>query len=156
MPMPFLPLIFLVWPLAEIACFVLIGSRIGVMATIALVLLAGFAGMALLRWLGFASVMQLRSKVGNGALAGREIANSAMLAMAALFLILPGFISDVFGLLLLVPVVRDFIWRHVAARAVVVARPGSGDGQGRPRVVELEPGEFSVRDEKRPSGGTDA
>jgi UPF0716 protein FxsA len=73
-----------------------------------------------------------------------------MLVFAAFLLIIPGFITDIIGLLLFIPAVRDFGWRCISDRVVVV---DSGERRrGRPdtsrikdRVIELDPEDYSSK-----------
>jgi UPF0716 protein FxsA len=119
-------------PLLEIAAFVVVGSKIGVLWTIALVLLASIAGSILLRIQGFGAINRIRSELDAGRNPGRELAHGAMIMLAGILLLIPGFITDVVGLLLFIPPVRDLAWRFLRRR-VVVATFGSGFGGFRTR-----------------------
>lgn len=102
--LPFL--IFLV-PILEIATFVVVGSHIGVLATLLLVMATSVAGAALLRIQGLGTLARIRAQVDRGALPDRELAHGAMIFVAGLLLLMPGFLTDVVGLLLFIPPVRD-------------------------------------------------
>jgi UPF0716 protein FxsA len=100
------------WSLVEIALFVTVGSWVGVLGTLAIVLGSGVAGVMILRQLGVQLGQALRQNMG----AGREpVAHSGLVALGAVLLILPGFLTDMIGLALMVPPVR----------AVIIARIGS-------------------------------
>lgn len=129
--------------LAEIAGFVVVGDAIGVAATLALVLVAMLAGILLLRRQGVATLMSIREGVAAGRLPARPLFDGAVLTIAALLMIVPGFISDLVGILFFIPAVRDTIWRRLARRVKVRSvrhdfRPATGS------VVELEPGEYAA------------
>jgi UPF0716 protein FxsA len=127
--------------LAEIAVFVVVGGAIGVAATLALVLVAMVAGLLLLRRQGVATLMSIREGAAAGRLPARPLFKGAALAFAALLLILPGFLTDLAGILLFIPAVRAAIWRRLARRVKV----GNLRGEARTAtgsVVELEPGEY--------------
>jgi UPF0716 protein FxsA len=158
MPLRMLPFLFLIVPVLEITVFIMVGSRIGVLPTILLVLATAVAGATLLRVQGFGVLARIRMQMEAGGLPGRELGNGAMILAAGLLLLTPGFITDTIGLLLFVPAVRDRIWQLLVSRVSVVANgfpgglsggPGGGPrgdrGNGRPRdgVVDLEPGEFT-------------
>jgi UPF0716 protein FxsA len=160
MPLKMLPFLFLIVPVLEITVFIKVGSRIGVLPTILLVLATAVAGATLLRVQGFGVLSRIRMQMEAGQLPGRELGNGAMILAAGVLLLTPGFITDTIGLLLFVPAVRDRIWRFLGSRATVVAAgfPGSFGGSprdGRPRdgVVDLEPGEFT---ERRKGDGKDS
>jgi len=107
---------FLAVPLVEIALFVVIGGAIGLWPTLAWVVLSAVLGVLILKRLaGMGPIM-----VGPDIRSLRDplspLARRALLIVAAGFLILPGFLTDVLGLLLLVPVVQSFILYLVSRR----------------------------------------
>jgi len=129
--------------LAEIAGFVIVGKAIGVAATLALVLVAMVAGTLLLRRQGVATLMSIREGAAAGRLPARPLFESAVLAIAALLMIVPGFLTDIAGLLLFIPGVRGAIWRRLARRVKV--RNVRGEARTAPgSVVELEPSEYAT------------
>lgn len=100
------------WSLVEIALFVTVGSWVGVLGTLAIVLGSGVAGVWVLRRQGVQLGQALRQNMG----AGRDpVAHSGLIALGAVLLILPGFLTDMIGLAMLAPPVR----------AVIIARIGS-------------------------------
>ena len=103
-------------PLAEIAAFVAVGSRIGVLATLALVVLAFFVGLAVLRLQGLTIALEVRRALARDELPGRTLFDGACRVLAGLLLMLPGFVSDAVAILLLLPPVRDILFRFVARR----------------------------------------
>lgn len=141
----------LLWPLIEIALFVTLGGWLGLWATLAIVLGTAVAGVALMRWRGLRAVADLRGQVGNVRNLVPEMADQAMFMLAGLLLILPGFLTDALGLLLLLPPVRHALLALAAQRVVV---RGARQDQG--EVIE---GDFTPVDEgaerlRRPSGWT--
>ncbi len=142
------PLLFLALPFLEIAGFIVVGSEIGVLATLGLIVLSIFLGVFLLRFQGFGLIQKIREETAAGRTPKRELVHGVMLVFAAFLLIIPGFITDIIGLLLFIPAVRDIGWRFVSDR-VVVMRPGnhgtSGPGASRrkDRVIELDPEDYS-------------
>lgn len=116
----FLPLAFLALPLIEIALFVIVGRAIGLFPTLALVILAAVLGVVLLRQQGLGVISRLRSNVSAGTVPGRTVFDAMLIGLAALFLVLPGFLSDIVALALLVPGVRGWIFTSLAGRFTVV------------------------------------
>ena len=103
-------------PLAEIFLFVFLGQVIGIYLVLLIAVIAGLAG-------GFATLSQarrtearLREVIRAGAWPGRELVDCAGYLAAAVLLITPGFITDVAGLLLLVPPLRRKAGRLLAAK----------------------------------------
>jgi len=111
---------FLLLPLVEIALFIVVGRAIGLMPTLGLVILAAVLGGLLLRQQGLGVVSRLRSNVSTGTIPGRTMFDAMLIGVAALFLVLPGFLSDVVALALLVPGVRGWIFSALAGRVRVV------------------------------------
>ncbi|ODT06722.1 MAG: membrane protein FxsA [Mesorhizobium sp. SCN 65-20] len=140
-----LPLLILALPLLEIAGFVVVGSEIGVLPTIGLVLLSAVAGSVLLRVQGFGVMARIRTELEAGRDPSKQLANAAMIVLAGVLLLIPGFISDIVGILLFLPPVREIAWRFLSKR-VHFASDFSGfarRGQpGRSRTIDLDEDEF--------------
>jgi len=142
--------VFMIVPLAEIAFFVLIGNAIGLWPTLAGVLLTAVAGALVLRWQGLSLISDIRSSMGAGRLPTRSLADAMMVAIAGLLLLLPGYFSDLLGiLLLLIPPVRTLIYRYLASRVTVVSTTTTSTYGFGPRQVEDDTIELSD-DEYRP------
>lgn len=110
-----LPLLaFLAMPILEIATFILVGQRIGVGPTLLLVLFAGFAGVLILRRQGLGALKKLNRNLRRESLSGEGLADNFLIAIAAVLLIIPGFLTDIVALLLLLRPVRRLIWRRWA------------------------------------------
>jgi len=118
-------------PILEIAVFVMVGSKIGVLWTIALVVLSAIAGSILLRVQGFGALTRIRREMEAGRDPGREVAHGAMIMLAGILLLIPGFVTDILGLLLFIPPVRELAWRFLKRR-VTVTSFGAGFGGFRP------------------------
>ncbi len=138
--------IFIVLPIAEIYVIIKVGEAIGVLPTIALLILDSFLGAALLRSQGRLAWARFNGALAQGRIPAREVFDGAMVILGGAFLITPGFITDVIGLLLLIPPSRAIFrgmvaWmasRHAAFR---VARWGSGRVSG-PRPGAGEPHDY--------------
>ncbi|WP_151718932.1 FxsA family protein [Gemmobacter serpentinus] len=130
----------IVWILAEIALFITIGGRIGLLASLAIILGTGILGAAVLRRTGEKVALDLRAAMNGGGVAPAGGAGLKMLA--GLLLIAPGFLGDVIGLVLLIPHVQRAISRNLERR--VKSRVDFGV-RSRPDVVidgefiELDP-----------------
>ncbi len=120
MPLILLPIMFLALPLIEIAGFVVVGNMIGLWPTLALVILTSLLGAVLLRFQGLSVLKEASRESQGGNLPGRSIVSGAMVVVAGVLLILPGFLTDIIGLLLFIPPVRHFIWSLIGKRVVVM------------------------------------
>ena len=140
--MPFFLLAILSLPLIEIAVLIFVGSNIGVFPTIGLIILTGFLGMLLLRIQGFAVISRIRTEMDSGQIPDKSMADAAMIALAGVFLIIPGFVSDILGILLFLPPVRALI-RTAIGKRVTIVRSNSG---AQPGVVDLDPADYHRTD----------
>jgi UPF0716 protein FxsA len=108
--------LFLTIPLIEIALFIQVGGLIGVGGTIALTLLTALAGTALVRRQGMTTLGRLQAQAEAGEDPSVEILGGALILLAGLLLLTPGFFTDGVGLLLLIPPVRLMLIRRFASR----------------------------------------
>lgn len=106
------------WPILEIAVFIQVGAAIGVFQTLMLFVLSGLVGMMLLRAEGFSLLMRAEREMRAGRVPVNEAFDALCLAVAGFLLILPGFISDVFALALILPPVRKGLRWLIARYAV--------------------------------------
>ncbi|MDB5613856.1 MAG: FxsA family protein [Devosia sp.] len=107
-------------PIVEIAIFIKVGQTIGLFPTLALIIGAALLGGVLIRQQGLSVLTQLRNNVSAGRMPGKTIADTMMIGLAALLLVLPGFLSDFVALALLIPPVRSWIYRSLASRVTLV------------------------------------
>lgn len=141
-----LPLLFLALPLLEIAGFVVVGSEIGVLPTIGLVLLSCVAGSILLRVQGFGVMTRIRAEMEAGRDPSKELATGAMIVLAGILLVIPGFITDIFGILLFLPPVRSLAWRFLSKRVHFATDFNGFARRGGPsagKTIDLDENDFS-------------
>ena len=96
-------------PLIEIYLFIKVGSQIGALNTILLILITAVVGIWYARYEGFNTLRSGMSQLVKNELPLYEIVSGAAIAFAALLLILPGFATDIIGVLLIFPVTRKII-----------------------------------------------
>ena len=110
-------------PFLEIAAFIEIGGRIGLTATLALVVATAVAGMALLRHQGLAVLERAQRTLARHELPIPEIVDGVCLLVAGVLLLTPGFLTDAVGFALMIPPLRRALtrplWRYLAARGGV-------------------------------------
>ena len=129
----------IVVPIVEIALFIEIGGLLGLWPTIAVVILTAIAGGMLLRQQGLATLRGLQAQMARGADPSPLLVQGALILVAGVVLLTPGFFTDAVGLLLLIPQSRAALvaWAgpRIAARIVTVQtgppspgpRPHGGD-----------------------------
>ena len=96
-------------PLIEIYLFIKVGSQIGALNTILLILTTAIVGIWYARYEGFNTLRSGMSQLVKNEIPLYEIVSGAAIAFAALLLILPGFATDIIGILLVFPVTRKII-----------------------------------------------
>ena len=96
-------------PLIEIYLFIKIGSEIGAFNTVLLILVTAVVGVGYARYEGYNTLKTGMSQLVKNELPVYELISGATLAFAALLLIIPGFATDLIGILLIVPFTRKFI-----------------------------------------------
>jgi UPF0716 protein FxsA len=156
--------IFIVVPIAELYVLWQIGSAIGILPTIALLILDSVLGAWLMRSQGRAAWLRFNRALAEGRVPGREVIDGVLVIFGGALLLTPGFLSDFLGLLLLLPptraIVRHVLVRRFGARLVVQATSGAqtragrmfGGGAARPRRPDSDTVEGTAT-EVRPQRG---
>jgi UPF0716 protein FxsA len=181
--MAFLLLILLlVLPVAEVWAAIQVAGSIGFLGTVALLMLMSAAGVLLLRRQGSSVWRSANAELAAGRMPTRQLLDGALVLVGGVCLVVPGFITGVFGALLMLPPVRALVrplllaWmtaratravRNGRMRAVFVDSSVGPDGSVRTRArqygdvidsegwdVEREPDELGPPSDSRPSDST--
>lgn len=114
-----MPLILiLIFPLAEIAVFIVVGREIGVLATLGLIVISSLLGLGLLREAGILTALRLQRREGNPA---TVLAEGGVRMLAGLLLLIPGFLTDIAALGVLLPAVRRYVLRFIGKKTASAA-----------------------------------
>jgi UPF0716 protein FxsA len=161
-----LVLLFIALPIAEIYVIIKVGEAIGLLPTLVLLLADALLGSLLLRHQGRSAWRRFNSAIAEGRFPGREAADGVMIAVGGTLLLTPGFITDIFGFLFLLPptraIVRAGLFRYLGGRFVLVGTAAGGAarrrrGRGSEPGPQAEPGHrpFDLEGEARevPSNG---
>ena len=137
--------LFILLPIAEIYVIIKVGEAIGVLPTIALLIVDGFLGAALARSQGRVAWLRFNKALAEGRVPAREVFDGAMIIVGGAFLLAPGFITDVIGLLLLLPptraIFRGIVSRMARRRVAFAPRIvfyGRGPNAPNPRDYDVE------------------
>ena len=109
-------LIIILVPIIEIYLFIKIGSQIGAFSTISLIFITAFLGIIYARYEGFNTLKSGMSQIVKKEMPIYEIISGAALAFAAFLLILPGFATDILGLLIIFPPTRKLLLKKVSTK----------------------------------------
>ena len=150
-------LLFLLFPVLELYVFFKVSTAIGFFPALLLIIASSALGVLVMRVAGLATALRARESLQRGELPAEEMFQGLLLAVGGGLLLVPGFITDVLGLICLLPFTRRLIGRRLRERAEAQAmrqrafsddpfagRPGAPGGTPRqPNVIE---GEYEHRD----------
>ena len=109
-------LLFTLVPALELALLIEVGSRIGTAATIGLVIATGVLGAALARQQGLQVLRRIQTELGAGRLPASSLVDGVIVLLAGALLVTPGILTDVLGILCLVPSFRSLIKARLRRR----------------------------------------
>ena len=151
--------LLLLLPIVEIAVMIQVGTWIGAGPTVLLIVAAFFAGSLLLRRQGLATLRRAQETLDRGELPVGAVFEGFCVVAGAILLMIPGFLTDVLAILLLVPFLRDALGRWLLDRVrasgsirVWTAGTGAGGPAGTPRtgqVIDVEYTEVAPPDAPR-------
>ena len=124
MVLALLAIAFIVMPLIELYVIIQVGSAIGAWNTIGILILVALVGVWLTKHEGFYVLRRMRQQIDAGNMPTDELIDGSLILLGGLLLILPGFISDAFGLVVLFPPTRALI-RNVVKRRVRITTKDS-------------------------------
>lgn len=134
----------------ELTVMIEVGSVIGALPTVGLLILTAVLGSSLVRSEGIKTLFNAQQKMQQGEMPGREVMGGMMLALAGLLLIIPGFVTDFFGILLLQPWLRNKLADKLIGSNQF--RMQMGGFQGRQQLFDEVPG--SDQPGQSPRAGT--
>ena len=143
-----LVLLFIVVPIAELAVVIQVGQQIGVLWTVALLVVDSILGSVLMRSQGRTAWRRFNETVAAGKVPAREVLDGALVIFGGLLLLTPGFITDFLGILLLIPPTRALV-RAALARRLTHRMVASMSG---PREDVVEGTAVDVENDRLPGG----
>jgi len=108
-----LMLLFILIPLIELAILVYLGTIIGALYTVLIVVATGILGAVMARHQGLAALSRIRSSIESGIMPANELFDGALILAGGLLLLTPGIITDIVGFAVLVPQTRRIIGRWI-------------------------------------------
>ena len=138
--LPVLLIIFVLVPIAELAVIIQVGQEIGVWWTIAILIADAVLGSLLLRSQGRIAWRRFNVALQAGRPPAREVLDGVLVIFGGAFLLTPGFITDIFGAIFLIPptraIARRLLVKRFSERMVVAARSRAGTWSTRPGDVD--------------------
>jgi len=117
--MPFILIIFIAMPIVEIAVILRVGSALGWLPTLGIVILTAVLGTIMLRQQGLATLNKARERLGSGEMPAQQLLEGMLLMVGGVLLLTPGFVTDAFGFACLIPWSRQWLAGKIAARAII-------------------------------------
>ena len=150
--MALLVILFIVVPILELYVIIQIGGLIGIVPTLLLLLADALLGSLLLRHQGRGAWQRFNTALAERRFPGREVADGLLIAIGGTLLLAPGFLTDIAGLILLIPptravvrrLLRGFVSRHFVVTATSAAyrtgarATGSPSGNGARRDYDFD------------------
>jgi UPF0716 protein FxsA len=139
--MPLLVFLFIVVPIAELFVIIQVGEAIGVLPTIALLIADSVLGSVLMRSQGRAAWRRFNAALAEGRVPHREVVDGVLVIFGGALLLTPGFLTDILGLVLLVPPTRALVRRvflRTAMRRIAVSMAGAQVPRQRRREDDVD------------------
>ena len=143
-------LLFVAVPIIEIALFIQVGGAIGLWPTLAIVILTALAGTTLMRAQGVMTLQRLQTSIAEGRNPTDPMAQGAMILVAGVLLLTPGFFTDAVGFALLLPPVRVLLMRWLANRFASQSVVFTSTSHSSRRSDDTIDGDFTVLDDDQP------
>jgi UPF0716 protein FxsA len=112
--MNYFVLFLIAFPILEIAILIKVGTNIGVLNTVWLILVTGALGAVMARVQGFLILQKISDNLNRGIMPSEEIMDGALVLVGAICLLDPGIIGDILGFILLIPWTRSLVRRLVS------------------------------------------
>ena len=144
--LPIFLALFILTPLIEIYLFIEIGTVIGALQTILLIVVTAVIGVALLRHQGLSTMQKVQAQMQHGELPAVGMLEGMMLFFAGALLLTPGFFTDAIGFIILIPPIRRAIaiWFLERSGTIVKMHPKQ---PGSPHSGKYIDGEFDRHDD---------
>ena len=155
--LPVLILLFILVPIAELAVIIQIGQWLGIWWTIVLLIADSVLGSMLMRAQGRAAWRRFNAAVAEGRVPARETIDGVLVIFGGALLLTPGFITDIFGLICLLPPTRALVRRFLVARLahrMTVSMTGGRRGPSGPRPRQGYDVEGTAHDVEPDRGAT--
>jgi len=117
--MPYALFLFIVMPILEIALLLRVGDAFGWVPTLLIVIATALLGSAMLRQQGLATLAKARTRMDSGEMPAQQLLEGLLIMIGGVLLLTPGFVTDGFGFVCLIPVTRQWMAARLSARAMV-------------------------------------
>jgi len=132
-------ILFILVPILEIYLLIQIGSIIGALPTVLIVIATAVIGAFLLRWQGISTLQRMQTTLNQGQMPATELMEAIILLVCGALLLTPGFFTDALGFLGLLPYTRRlFIFWLIKRIGIHASASGAPNNSSSPKIIEGE------------------
>ena len=131
-------LLFLIVPTVEIYFLIEIGSQLGAAFTIAMIILTAIIGAGLVRFQGVTTLARAQGELLQKRMPTMEVIEGAMILLAGVLLLIPGFFTDAVGFILLISPLRQLLVRRFLKSKVVNTSPTASTKSSNDRIIDID------------------
>lgn len=106
-------ILFVIVPVTELYILIEVGKKIGSLTTIGVIILTGIIGAYLVKGQGFMILKKIQNDLNEGILPGDSLIQGAIILAGGIFLLTPGFVTDIIGFIFLIPVSRRVVKKYL-------------------------------------------
>ncbi len=106
-------ILFVIVPVTELYILIEVGKKIGSLTTIGIIILTGIIGAYLVKGQGFMILKKIQNDLNEGIMPGDSLIQGAIILVGGIFLLTPGFVTDVIGFIFLIPVSRGVVKKYL-------------------------------------------
>ena len=106
-------ILFVIVPVTELYILIEVGKKIGSLTTIGIIILTGIIGAYLVKGQGFMILKKIQSDLNEGIIPGDSLIQGAIILAGGIFLLTPGFVTDIIGFIFLIPASRRVVKKYL-------------------------------------------
>ena len=106
-------ILFVIVPVTELYILIEVGKKIGSLTTIGIIILTGIIGAYLVKGQGFMILKKIQNDLNEGVIPGDSLIQGAIILAGGIFLLTPGFVTDIIGFIFLIPVSRRVVKKYL-------------------------------------------
>lgn len=104
---------FVIVPVTELYILIEVGKKIGSLTTIGIIILTGIIGAYLVKGQGFMILRKIQNDLNEGIMPGDSLIQGAIILAGGIFLLTPGFVTDIIGFIFLIPASRRVVKKYL-------------------------------------------
>ncbi len=106
-------ILFVIVPVTELYILIEVGKKIGSLTTIGIIILTGIIGAYLVKGQGFMILKKIQNDLNEGVIPGDSLIQGAIILTGGIFLLTPGFVTDIIGFIFLIPASRRIVKKYL-------------------------------------------